>query len=361
MKVKIKGAIKFRLLPFYMALLCFTLTSCSKYIKEPKQYSEKEALEIMLELTPVECSDFYRINYKLNSFLDSLYVEEILPCFQQIPLPEFKSAILKLKDTPAEEYACTIYEDLYDDLISDLADELDSITFIQQQAFSEDLMPIIEVALDSIICADLEFVIEEYSGGFLNYRKLGLFTGKDSNDFAKKWNEIVDKSRYTILIQDFVNDYLSLLRETNNQYMEESIGKTFPLKNDIEFPKVNVSFNDECLYSVAAFNSREKSGMFKEFLKDWVAPAALAVVTGGASTIVNVYEAANFGYDIMVTVDEIQKMEPTSEEVLMYECASSIEEQIYKYCLNPLQESVFSMIEKQNTIILNEIAQYHKL
>ena len=81
------------------------------------------------------------------------------------------------------------FHDVRKEYLQNIQTEIISYSQLQKKLFKDEIFPLMEFELDSMLTADVENLINEYAGGFLNYRKLKFFFGKDRTEFEKLWKE----------------------------------------------------------------------------------------------------------------------------------------------------------------------------
>ena len=340
-----------------LPLVIIFLSSCSsnglKNTPE-KELTYRQAEMIFDNSTLEEGAHFYRVNRGKFSFLDSLYFEECFPLLADCSLIQLKNIFLDLRSTPIEEYVYCLYDDMKEDYLDGIAEELDSMATIEVSLFLDDVIPLIDIVLDSLISEDLGKVMEDFSGGFLNVKKLTFFTGGTQARFKEKWEERVDLERYRDVINDFSKDFLDEISSFNSQYYKESTGLRYEEKIQFNTPNLSYNISDNIVKHVSDYVDNEVWGMLGSAFKDYLVPLTIDAVTGGAYT--TLYEIGNFAYDVKVTYDEIQDLEPSAEEKLIYICANDIEENLNQHFIEQIKDQMMMTIQNENIRLYNAIA-----
>ena len=309
-------SIKYRLI-IKVALFCFSiligLSSCSLNSSSEEPYLTPEiAINQLAELSPTEGAQFFVNNREQYPFLDTLYVDNIVP-----------------------------------------------IAISQKKAFVDYIVPAMQVEIDSLLEVDMSEVMSKYSGGFMNWRKLKFWFGTGSDDFEKIWNENIDNDKYTECVAKYINTYLdSLAVQRNNYYNDIIENGDFESETRISQATMDLLLAKKCVREVKKFTEKEKDEMTTSFLKDWVAPTILGAFSGGVGTVVSwAYDAGNFLYDVKVTLDDIKSQKLDSEEVIKYACMENIGFQIRQAYLKYYTERVFRNIDENSDKLYNIISE----
>lgn len=354
-------SIKYRLI-IKVALLCFSiligLSSCSLNSSSEEPYLTPEiAINQLAELSPTEGAQFFVNNREQYPFLDTLYVDNIVPIVGQCSFDTINAVKKCVEKTPADDALSPYYNETREDYLAGLNQEIKENAISQKKAFVDYIVPAMQVEIDSLLEVDMSEVMSKYSGGFMNWRKLKFWFGTGSDDFEKIWNENIDNDKYTECVAKYINTYLdSLAVQRNNYYNDIIENGDFESETRISQATMDLLLAKKCVREVKKFTEKEKDEMTTSFLKDWVAPTILGAFSGGVGTVVSwAYDAGNFLYDVKVTLDDIKSQKLDSEEVIKYACMENIGFQIRQAYLKYYTERVFRNIDENSDKLYNII------
>ena len=356
-------SIKYRLI-IKVALFCFSiligLSSCSLNSSSEEPYLTPEiAINQLAELSPTEGAQFFVNNREQYPFLDTLYVDNIVPIVGQCSFDTINAVKKCVEKTPADDALSPYYNETREDYLAGLNQEIKENAISQKKAFVDYIVPAMQVEIDSLLEVDMSEVMSKYSGGFMNWRKLKFWFGTGSDDFEKIWNENIDNDKYTECVAKYINTYLdSLAVQRNNYYNDIIENGDFESETRISQATMDLLLAKKCVREVKKFTEKEKDEMTTSFLKDWVAPTILGAFSGGVGTVVSwAYDAGNFLYDVKVTLDDIKSQKLDSEEVIKYACMENIGFQIRQAYLKYYTERVFRNIDENSDKLYNIISE----
>lgn len=356
-------SIKYRLI-IKVALLCFSiligLSSCSLNSSSEEPYLTPEiAINQLAELSPTEGAQFFVNNREQYPFLDTLYVDNIVPIVGQCSFDTINAVKKCVEKTPADDALSPYYNETREDYLAGLNQEIKENAISQKKAFVDYIVPAMQVEIDSLLEVDMSEVMSKYSGGFMNWRKLKFWFGTGSDDFEKIWNENIDNDKYTECVAKYINTYLdSLAVQRNNYYNDIIENGDFESETRISQATMDLLLAKKCVREVKKFTEKEKDEMTTSFLKDWVAPTILGAFSGGVGTVVSwAYDAGNFLYEVKVTLDDIKSQKLDSEEVIKYACMENIGFQIRQAYLKYYTERVFRNIDENSDKLYNIISE----
>lgn len=356
-------SIKYRLI-IKVALFCFSiligLSSCSLNSSSEEPYLTPEiAINQLAELSPTEGAQFFVNNREQYPFLDTLYVDNIVPIVGQCSFDTINAVKKCVEKTSADDALSPYYNETREDYLAGLNQEIKENAISQKKAFVDYIVPAMQVEIDSLLEVDMSEVMSKYSGGFMNWRKLKFWFGTGSDDFEKIWNENIDNDKYTECVAKYINTYLdSLAVQRNNYYNDIIENGDFESETRISQATMDLLLAKKCVREVKKFTEKEKDEMTTSFLKDWVAPTILGAFSGGVGTVVSwAYDAGNFLYDVKVTLDDIKSQKLDSEEVIKYACMENIGFQIRQAYLKYYTERVFRNIDENSDKLYNIISE----
>lgn len=357
MSIKCRSIFKITLfcLSFLIGLSSCSLSSSSK----ESNLTPEIAINQFAELSPTEGAQFFVNNRENFPFLDTLYVENIVPIVGQCSFDTIKAVKKWVEKTPADDALSPYYNETREDYLASLNQEIKENAISQKKAFVDYIVPAMQVEIDSLLEVDMSEVMSKYAGGFMNWRKLKYWFGTGSDDFEKIWNENIDNDKYTECVAKYINTYLDSLAEQRNNYYIDIVGKgEFESESRISQATMDLLLAKKCVREVKKFTEKEKDEMTTSFLKDWVAPTILGAFTGGVATAVSwAYDAGNLLYDVNVTLDDIKSQKLDSEEVIKYACVENIGFQIRQAYLKYYTERVFKNIDENSDKLYKTISE----
>lgn len=349
---------------FKITLFCLSfligLSSCSlSFSSKESNLTPEIAINQFAELSPTEGAQFFVNNRENFPFLDTLYVENIVPIVGQCSFDTIKAVKKWVEKTPADDALSPYYNETREDYLASLNQEIKENAISQKKAFVDYIVPAMQVEIDSLLEVDMSEVMSKYAGGFMNWRKLKYWFGTGSDDFEKIWNENIDNDKYTECVAKYINTYLDSLAEQRNNYYIDIVGKgEFESESRISQATMDLLLAKKCVREVKKFTEKEKDEMTTSFLKDWVAPTILGAFTGGVATAVSwAYDAGNLLYDVNVTLDDIKSQKLDSEEVIKYACMENIGFQIRQAYLKYYTERVFKNIDENSDKLYKTISE----
>lgn len=314
--------------------------------KNDLSMAKKEAMDYFINNSPERGAIFYKNNRVKYSFLDQLYMDSIYPAIEYCSYYELKNIYFTLKDTPIAEDIKEIMNMAKSTLKDEIFEEVTQNMYLEQAVFKEEILPIMEIGLDSIIHNDIKIITDEYAGGFMNYKKLYFFIGKDINSFKELWRKYIDKNKYSNYINNMSTSYLDLICKNKQQYLQDITGRNVQQNFNLKINENEFQISDNIVNYVKEFTSKEKEEMTSDAIKDWLAPVAIGLLTGGTGAAL--YEISSTGYDIKVTIDDIKEQKMDSNDMLMYICEDDIHNQIKDSFLNEHIQDVLNQIKEIN-------------
>lgn len=329
-----------------LLLIVLLTISCDNHKKDNDILTQQDAMSFFINNSPERGAIFYNKNRKKYPFLDKLYRDSIYPAITNCNYYELKNIYYTLKDTQFEKDIKILMVNSKGTLLKSISEELNQNMLLEQKIFKEEYMPIIEIGLDSIIHNDIEKIINEYAGGFLNHKKLYFFIGKNSEDFKELWRKNIVYSRYLNYIQVMTTNYLNIISSNKREYLNNVTGRNITQKFELQIQPETINISENIVNYVKEFTHSEKMEMMKDAIKDWIAPMAIGLLTGGTGAAL--YEMGITGYDIKVTIDDIKKQKLDSNDALMYMCEDDIHTQIKDKCLDSYTKQVMNKIQDIN-------------
>ncbi len=186
------------------------------------------------------------------------------------------------------------------------------------------------MSIDSMLQEDVSDIMDDYAGGFLNYKKLIFFFGRNRNDFKKMFWEKFDTLKYQDQIRSYINNFFDNLNNEQNAYSIQMTGKAFKYNASISTPSFPVGLSQSTLRYVKKYTSKQKNEMVKEAVKDYVVPMAVSAVSGGLGTL---YDIGNTAYDVNDVIKQIKNAKIDDDEMVKYICEHDVAYQIKNFYL----------------------------
>lgn len=357
-KMKLKNKCLFYVVGVLFGSFTLIVSCKSNSSQESEQFAQQDAIDKFADLSPTEGAQFYIDNRKQYTFLDTLYIDNIVPVVEQCSFDTLKSVLFCVYKTPASIALGPAYEAKKKEYLKQIKQEISENALSQKKAFVDCILPAMQVELDSLLEKDMTTVMDKYSGGFLNWRKLKFWFGTNSEDFAKIWKENIDNDKYTKCVASYIDTYLDSLSVLRSNYYQDIVGTgDFESNSEVSQASMDLLLAKKCVREVKKFTEKEKHEMTVSLLKDWVAPTVLGAFTGGVGTAVAwAYDAGNFAYDIKVTMDDIKSQKIESDDVVKYACMENIGFQIRQAYLKYYTERVFKNIDQNSNQLYESIS-----
>lgn len=336
-----------------LILILVFVTSCGNRNSETP-FTRENAMQKFLEMSPGQGASFYAKNRFTYSFLDSFYRDSILPAVMSCSYNELKNVNAALKNTPLKEIMQSYFNDVRKIYLEDIHTEILNNAHLQKQIFKQEVLPLMEIELNSMVTDDMENVIDEYAGGFLNYRKLSFFLGKDRKDFKELWKKHIHTQSYSEHMNKYVKVYLDSICKFQEDYLYSVTGRKIRKSLKIDIPHISINISSDVLDQVDDFTTGEKMSMTTELIKDYAAPVAIGVLTGGVGSVI--YEIGNTSYDMYDLYQDIEDEKIGPEEQLLSVCVEEINDKIEEQYFQTVQNAVLDRIESSNQILYNLIS-----
>lgn len=336
---------------FYTFIAISLLMFCS--CESRKQLTVNDAMVEFKKLSPGDGAIFYMKNRESYNFMDKLYGDSIMPALEYCTYYELKDVYGILKKSPYGEEIGKLKYNAREILLSDIYNEISSNMKEEQNIFLNEILPTIELGLDSIANENVNEVTHEYSRGFLNYKKLYFFVGRDEEDFMRIWTEKVRAEKYYQYIIENSKCFLGMLCNVKSSYYKEITGRSMSEEIRFELPDIDFVFNDSIKKVVRDFTDKEVYEMTVSAIKDYAIPTALGVASFGIGTIL--YECGNTIYDVKTVYDDIKDGKMSADDLLKLQCESYINEQLSDKYLQEYRNNILKEIYRINNKLYNSI------
>lgn len=341
---------------FFVFAILISFSSCNvSSSDEGPKLTPEDAINSLAELSPTAGAQFYVDNRNDFPFLDTLYVDNIVPIIGLCGFDTIKVVKERVENTPADDALEIYYKNTREDYLASINQEIKENAISQKKAFVDCIVPAMEVEIDSLLEKDMDKVMSQYAGGFMNWRKVKFLFGAGSDNFEKIWRENIDNEKYTECVSKYINTYLDSLAVLRNNYYNDIVEDgEFKSETRISQATMNLLLAKKCVREVRKFTEKEKEEMTTSLLKDWVVPVALGACSGGVGPAVAwAYDAGNLLYDIKVTVDDIKSQKLDSDDVVKYACMENIGFQIRQAYLKYYTKRVFKNIDENSEKLYN--------
>lgn len=192
---------------------------------KPVYISYEFALDSLYKCSPINSAHFYKRYYKDNPFLTKLFIDSIVPYFVYSSYKEIKNINFILSKTPLEKFIHPIYQEVKDEKYKEIVTDLDNYRNQYEELLVDSILPLIIIESDDIVEKSIDNIFDDYAGGFMNYKKLGFFLGRDSKDFVKCWNKESEDfcKKFNTLSNTYIESYLSTIDMIRDDYFREWI------------------------------------------------------------------------------------------------------------------------------------------
>lgn len=333
-----------KIILLYFIAIVSILTACSN--TKETSLTQNDAMEYFVNNSPERGAIFYNKNRLKYQYLDQLYADSIYPALMDCNYYELKIIYTALKNTPIAEDIHILLNNSREELLTNIFYEINRNTQLEQETFLTEIIPIIKIGIDSIAHSNVEDIIDDYAGGLFNYKKLYFFTGRDQKEFQNIWNKHIDKNDYKNYIAQITSDYLTMICNIKTSYLKDITGRNVTHKINFKLPPIDFDISNEIINYVKEFTSNEKSEMTQQAIKDWIAPAAIGLLTGGIGT--TIYEIGMTGYDIKVTIDDVKNNKMDANDVFICICENDICNQITNTFLDNYKNNILDEIRNIN-------------
>ena len=144
---------------FYLILVLIFAASCGNRRSEVP-FTKENAMQKFLEMSPEQGASFYAKNRLAYSFLDSFYRDSIFPAVTNCSYNELKNINTALKNTPLTGIAEVYFDEARKMYLKDIHAEIINNAHLQKQVFEKEVMPLMEIELNSMVTDDMENVID---------------------------------------------------------------------------------------------------------------------------------------------------------------------------------------------------------
>ena len=203
--------------------------------------------------------------------------------------------------------------------------------------------------LDSLIENNVDDILNSYSGGIFNYRKLAFLVGRDSSKFVSIFDDKVDVVGLRKCVNDYAKNYMYIIAYQQNKYCKSLTGRDFHYRASFQNPSPIVNLSRNTIGFIQTYTDKEKVGVVYSAVRDYAVPIAIGFASGGASLI---YDAATMGYDI---VQAIKNTELSQEDMAKFLCEQDVAEQTKRIYIESVRRQLVQHIKESNKLLYEQI------
>ena len=330
-------------------------------IPKPKvpELNEEQVLTVLSYKSPEDGAYYYVHRREYYDFLDELYCNEVIPIILEGEYQDAKAVMRILAGTPAGEVFEPLFLEMKYNYQNYLYNQLDIMTNSLKESYENDIQSLLPVVMDSVLVESSKSIVKEYAGGFINYKKIGLFFS--SNNF-QRFESIALKSLEDRIIEQEIDKvcaqyFLSMVENYSDCHLSlfgDSLKISIPqLPSCVEVIPKFESMESE----INKFSREEGNEYMLAVFKDGIIPLAMIPFTGGIGTAIAAgYDLATFGYDAYECYKDIANMELSFEEKMELYIASNMKDMIHirTTAINSLVSDCFDECDR---LMRNEIAE----
>ena len=307
-----------------LIMAAVNLCGCSK--RESLLHTKEEILDSLYSMTPKEILAFIEINRADYSYIDQIFIDSIFPAldeFSYLELKQLKPSFSKLYPELTEEFGNILAYTKFEFRTS-ITSELDAMEESFYTFINDELFPMLSLQTDSIVSESVSDIIDNYSGGLMNYRKLNFFTGRDEKEFQEIWEMkfscgiIEDKTLEIISV--FANN-VSVAFE---QYAKDCLDVKLELGNNIKPVPYESKLTSNQLEKIRTYTVTETDEIAVSAIRDFIIPTGLALIPG-AGQIGKIYDTVTFLIDVNKIWQDIQNHKLSAEDILLSELIGHLE------------------------------------
>lgn len=272
-----------------------TYKCCPQLFLHERTLTRAEVLDSLSSKTPYEGALFYMNNRNNIEFLDSIYENTVMPAMESCDYMELKEVGSVLKKTKYSNTISSWMEAKRPEFLQEIKAELAHNEQTEISAIDNYIIPALELELDSLVDNNVDDILNSYSGGIFNYRKLAFLVGRDSSKFVSIFDENVDIVGFGKAVSEYAQNYMYIISHQQNEYCKSLTGKVFNYNAVFTHPKPTVKLSKNTIGFIQTYTDNEAIDVINSAIDDFAASIALGFVSGGASLA---YDIATMGYDI---------------------------------------------------------------
>lgn len=345
-------------------LSCFLVVLQFYTKKGENQYTKGEILNIFYSSSLVESADFYVVNRDKSPYVERIYIDSILPLMMYSDYSTIRTVNEIVKGTPAQKIIEPFFENIRQLYLEKIKLEIEENSELMKTVLRNEVLPFMEIELDSLFTDDITRILKCYSGGFLDYKKIGIaILGRDNKKFKEIWEREFDETRYKDIIYKYFNNYLLRVNDSYDKYTRSLLNKN--IGNSLRYDDskyFTIEYTNQQDSIVSEYISLIRKNMLNETLKDFaydLVPMALGAgittICPPAGLIIASYgsiglSTADLGYNLI-------KNEPTPEDLFISPSVHLCVEYVKQNYINQLVTDIDTQINKRSHQISNEISK----
>lgn len=322
----------------------------SPVIKEliNRPMDREKVMESFYNRDLVEGVDFYIKYHRLFAQLDSIFNDSILPIAELAPYPILQNVGKKLASKKIHCIGDSILAASRHAYLKDVKDEIFECKMNSIEIYDQVLTSSIELELDSITNENIRKVIDKFSGGFMDYRRLLVVFGRDEAKFKELWLKYVDGEEYTDVFYRHISSMLRDMYQLQSEYYHAFTGKDMQIDPKIIDPmKLEINFPDGEMEHI------------KEFIKNegvkGVTDAVLTLPVGSDPRLIALQKIVEAGAFLVDTAISMQEELDSNDKLVAY-CQFAILSQIPDDYRENLRKNVITIISQSYDNLYNNIA-----
>lgn len=342
-------AINDSILPRFMALPFDDIVQIGSIIKETPAFVQMSSISIdrnkIMESFKnrgfSDGVDFYLRYHSLFVGVDSVFIDSILPLVKSAPYPVIRDVRNRLKEVDIDLTSDSLFATLKANYLSDIKEEMYECKMKTMEAFDQVVVPAIEFEIDSLSEKSIRTIIDKFSGGFLDYRRIMVALGRDGQKFKELWAENIDGNDYTeiyfrhtsTMLKDMYNLQSEYYRAYTNSDLQLDIKMVEPSPILIKFPETEMTHINEFIENERFWGTVDAVDILPNLPS--ADPKILALQA--------IFETGRFIFDICSVISN-DEMSP--DDKLVAYCQFSIISQISENYKNNLRNQVLAIIDQ---------------
>lgn len=322
--------------------------------------TRSEMVTIFSYHSPEDGARYYVQRHKYYDYMDGVYCDSIIPVLLEGSYQDAKKVNSILHGTPAGDVFAPLFKEMRYNYQQLLYNELDSLTSELKVNFIKDINMYMPMVIDSVLTADVDAIIESYSGGLFDYKKFVLWWNSGEN-FKKFESLVMNRMAQSSLEEDvnkFLGEYISVLLKSYSDCHLGLFGDSL-IVHTPEFPKLLCLQGDinNMENEVESLSSDEANAYTLAFMKDVVIPTALAVASGGTGVIVSIgYDVADMGIEVADLIKDFKDPELSFEEKLKLYLVGKLNEMV-TVDMATLNQIACACFDHQNEMLKSRISE----
>ncbi len=204
--------------------------------------------------------NFYIKYHRIFPMMDSIFTDSIIPIAESAPYPILENIAKKLSAKNIKFVDDSILTASKYSYLSEIRDEIFECKMNSIEIYDQIVSASIELELDSLSNESLRKVIDKFSGGILDYRRLLVVFGRDESKFKELWQEYIDGEDYTDIFYRHISSMLRDMYQLQLEYYNAFTGRELQIEPKMVDPKkINIEFPDGELAHIKEFIGKEKT------------------------------------------------------------------------------------------------------